>query len=207
MEQGKTKPIGKIEVGDKVEAADPATGKDKGPRQVTAKLVNHDNDLIDVDIRDANGKTATLHTTSKHPFWDATAKDWVPAGMLKVGHGLTTDKGQRVTLAAIRTVTGAADMHNLTVAELHTYYVLVGSNPVLVHNTCPTAAALRAAPSPDNAGFLNGAWDQEDGGESRERRGRERLFKHCPDRLFPGHAGAGSERNAAPSSDSQRLYG
>ncbi|MFK8905435.1 polymorphic toxin-type HINT domain-containing protein [Streptomyces sp. YS-3] len=151
MDQGKTKPIGKIKVGEKVEAADPATGKDKGPRQVTAKFVNHDYDLIDISVRGDNGKAATLHTTSEHPFWDATDENWVPAGKLKAGHALTTDKGQHVTLIAIHKVTGAADMHNLTVAELHTYYVLAGSSPVLVHNTCPTSAALRAAPSPEHA--------------------------------------------------------
>ncbi|MBD0741685.1 hypothetical protein BG418_09325 [Streptomyces sp. CBMA152] len=135
MDQGKTKPIGKIEVGDKVEAANPATGKDVGPRQVTAKFVNHDYDLVDIEVQGEDGKTATLHTTSKHPFWDATDRDWVPAGKLKTGHTLATNRGQRATLVAIHTVTGAADMHNLTVAELHTYYVLAGTIPVLVHNT------------------------------------------------------------------------
>lgn len=29
---------------------------------------------------------------------------------------------------------GAHDMYNLTVADLHTYYVLAGDTPVLVHN-------------------------------------------------------------------------
>ncbi|MFF1482935.1 polymorphic toxin-type HINT domain-containing protein, partial [Streptomyces sp. NPDC058301] len=135
MDEGKTKPIGTIAVGDKVEAADPATGKHAGPREVTAKLVNHDRDLVDIDVQGDDGKTATVHTTSKHPFWDATDRRWVPAGKLKAGHTLATNKGQRAALVASRTVTGAADMHNLTVAELHTYYVMAGSLPVLVHNT------------------------------------------------------------------------
>jgi hypothetical protein len=49
---------------------------------------------------------------------------------------------------------GTANRWNLTVHELHTYCVLAGDVPVLVHNTgCPTAAALRAAPHPRDVSF------------------------------------------------------
>jgi hypothetical protein len=37
----------------------------------------------------------------------------------------------------VRTFTGAQEMRDLTVAKVHTYYVLVGGEPVLVHNTGP----------------------------------------------------------------------
>lgn len=139
MENGKTKPIGKLKVGDRVQAADPATGKHKGSRIVQHVWLNHDYDLIDLRIRLADGTTATLHTTSKHPFWDATRNAWVPAGKLTPGHALNTAANQHVHIAAVTAYPGDRDMYNLTVNQLHTYYVLAGNTPVLVHNVgnCP----------------------------------------------------------------------
>ncbi|MEU5592592.1 polymorphic toxin-type HINT domain-containing protein [Streptomyces sp. NPDC020298] len=157
MAKGKTKPIGKIKTGDKVEAADPKTGKHQGSRAVTATWVNHDYDLIDLRIRLAGGATTTLHTTAKHPFWDDTLHTWIPAGELKPGHALNTATDQHVYIAAVLERPGDRDMYNLTVSRLHTYYVVAGNTPILVHNTgCPTAAALRAAPHPGDVSFVSG---------------------------------------------------
>lgn len=136
MDKGKTKPIGQIETGDKVESADPKTGKHQGARTVTATWVHHDNDLIDLTIRTPDGHNATLHTTSKHPFWDRTTRTWVPAGKLKNGHALTTETDRDAYVVAVHKTPGTANRYNLTVAQLHTYYVLAGTTPVLVHNTC-----------------------------------------------------------------------
>ncbi|WUD76777.1 polymorphic toxin-type HINT domain-containing protein [Streptomyces sp. NBC_00510] len=136
MAGGKSKAIGKIRTGDKVEAANARTGKHAGPREVVATLVHHDKDLVDVTVRTGRRHTATLHTTSEHPFWDATTHTWVPAAKLRAGHALTTVDGHHVLVAKVRVTPGTADRYNLTVRELHTYYVLVGSIPVLVHNAC-----------------------------------------------------------------------
>ncbi|MFJ3235676.1 polymorphic toxin-type HINT domain-containing protein [Streptomyces sp. NPDC086787] len=135
LAQGKTKAIGKIKPGDKVEVADPDTGKDKGARTVTATHVNHDYDLIDLRIRQSDGTTDTLHTTAKHPFWDDTLHTWIPAGKLKPGHALNTVTNQHVHVVAITVRPGDRDMYNLTVDDLHTYYVLAGATPILVHNS------------------------------------------------------------------------
>ncbi|MGW0631039.1 golvesin C-terminal-like domain-containing protein [Streptomyces sp. NPDC002758] len=138
MEHGKTKPIGQLKPGDKVESADPETGKDKGARTVLATLVNHDTDLVDVTLDTGHGHTATLHTTSKHPFYDKTTRSWVSAGKFVKGHVLETPDGRTgVRVTSVTSTPGAADRYNLTVQELHTYYVLAGGIPVLVHNTCP----------------------------------------------------------------------
>ncbi|MEU4352685.1 HYD1 signature containing ADP-ribosyltransferase family protein [Streptomyces sp. NPDC023838] len=136
LEDGDTKPISEIEVGDKVQAADPEGGKHQGARRVDATLINRDDDLIDLTVKRPNGTDSTIHTNQKHPFWDATTRAWVPAGRVTPGHSLTTDKGQQVALLKVTTVPGSADMYNLTVNDLHTYYVLAGTTPVLVHNTC-----------------------------------------------------------------------
>ncbi|MFD8928887.1 polymorphic toxin-type HINT domain-containing protein [Streptomyces mirabilis] len=134
MAHGKTKAIAEIKNGDQVEAADPKTGKHRGPRAVLARLVHHDNDLIDLSIETAPHHSAIVHTTSRHPFWDATDHTWIPAGRLKPGHVLETATNRHVRILAVRLRPGAADMYNLTVQQLHTYYVLAGQTPVLVHN-------------------------------------------------------------------------
>jgi hypothetical protein len=134
MAGGKTKQIGKIKVGDHVEAADPDTGKHKGSRTVLATIVNHDNDLVDLTIETAPGHTEVIHTTSRHPFWDDTLHSWTPAGNLKTGHLLETATNSHVRITTVDALKGAADMYNLTVEQLHTYYVLAGETPVLVHN-------------------------------------------------------------------------
>jgi hypothetical protein len=157
MADGTAKPIGDLKPGDKVESADPATGKDKGSRTVVATWHNHDHDLADVTVDTGHGHTATLHTTSNHPFYDATAHQWVPAGKLTPGHTLTTADGHHVRIKKVTTTRGTAVRDNLTVQQLHTYYVLAGTVAVLVHNVCPTSAALRAAPHPSSVTFHSSA--------------------------------------------------
>lgn len=144
LPNGKTKPIGKIRPGDKVEAGDAATGKHQGEHAVTATFVNHDDDLIDLRVESPTGQTSTLHTTARHPFWDDTVHGWVPAGQLIPGHALETAQNTRAHVTAVQVVPGAEDMYNLTVDQLHTYYVLAGTTPVLVHNTCGPLDASRA---------------------------------------------------------------
>ncbi|MEV6740850.1 ricin-type beta-trefoil lectin domain protein [Streptomyces sp. NPDC051104] len=135
MKGGGTKPIGKIKDGDKVEAADPVTGKYDGPHTVTATLAHRDDDLVDVIVR-VDGRTATLHSTSAHPFWDQTAHAWVPAGKLAAHDALVTKDGHTVRIVAVRATRGTATRYNLTVADVHTYYVIAGHTPILVHNVC-----------------------------------------------------------------------
>ena len=135
LDNGQTEPIGKVQPGDKVESADPDTGKHKGVRTVTATHINHDNDLIDLIVETAPGHQSVLHTTSKHPFWDDTTHTWVPAGRLIPGHALETAYTTHVYVTAIHLAPGTADMYNLTVDQLHTYYVLAGATSVLVHNS------------------------------------------------------------------------
>jgi hypothetical protein len=90
--------------------------------------------LVDLTVRNTDGTTATLHTTSRHPFWDDTTRTWVPAGRLIPGHTLETATNTHAHILAVTARPGTADMYNLTVEQLHTYYVLAGATPVLVHN-------------------------------------------------------------------------
>ncbi|NEC87993.1 polymorphic toxin-type HINT domain-containing protein [Streptomyces sp. SID12501] len=146
MADGTTKPIADVRIGDKVIAKDPKTGK-RGPRAVTAELLHRDDDLVDLEIRGPDGKTVSVHTTSLHPFWDATTLTWVEAGRLTPGHTLKGADNSQVTLTRVVSRPGTADMYNLTVADLHTYYVLAGQTPVLVHNSSCEGPILTKAQS------------------------------------------------------------
>jgi restriction endonuclease fold toxin 9 of polymorphic toxin system len=61
-------------------------------------------------------------------IWWSDAKDLKPCDELKVA-----SQG-KVLVAKVRSYSGAKEMRDLTVDDIHTYYVLAGTTPVLVHN-------------------------------------------------------------------------
>ena len=88
----------------------------------------------------------TITATDGHPFWVNDQGQWVDAGDLEPGDRLLLADGS--TTAVEATVSGAAKqrVHNLTVDGTHTYYVVVDSSSVLVHNCRkPLAATQREA--------------------------------------------------------------
>jgi hypothetical protein len=133
MADGTTKPIAAVAVGDQVQSTDPATGK-TSEQPVTALHLNHDTDLVDVTVANDKGQTTVLHTTWHHPFWNETTHQWTDAADLKPGTQLHSANGSVEHVVAVRTWTGLDWMRDLTVATNHTYYVVAGSTPVLVHN-------------------------------------------------------------------------
>jgi hypothetical protein len=137
MANGTTKPIKDVKVGDKVVATDPQTGK-RVVRTVLAVHINHDTALTDLTVK-VNGHNAVIHTTQHHPVWDASKKMWVDAGDLAAGDELRTAEKTTNNVIDIANFDGARSMYDLTVDTTHTYYVLAGSTPVLVHN-CGTVA-------------------------------------------------------------------
>ncbi|GAA0516934.1 hypothetical protein Ade02nite_84890 [Paractinoplanes deccanensis] len=132
MADGSTKPIKDIKVGDQVRTTDPASGL-TGARKVTAVHVNHDRALTDLTVRTKDGKQAVVHTTQHHEIWNSTTATWEDAGTLRPATELHAPNG-RTTVLDKRNFTGARAMHDLTVDQIHTYYVLAGNEPVLVHN-------------------------------------------------------------------------
>ncbi|MFG1609855.1 polymorphic toxin-type HINT domain-containing protein [Actinoplanes sp. NPDC049265] len=132
MANGRTKPIGEVEVGDSVLATDPETGETT-EREVTDYFTNHDTELTDLTVTSPSS-TATLNTTQHHPFWSPTRKQWVDAADLKPGEQLSTVDRGTVLVARVRNFSGHRVMHDLTVAAVHTYYVVARDTPVLVHN-------------------------------------------------------------------------
>ncbi|MEX2980314.1 LamG-like jellyroll fold domain-containing protein [Streptomyces sp. C36] len=76
---------------------------------------------------------STITTTYHHPFYDQTQSSFVEAKDLHEGDLLETEDGN-VEVKAVRLYHADAVTYDLTVDGLHTYYVLAGATPVLVHN-------------------------------------------------------------------------
>ncbi len=135
MADGSTKKIADVKLGDKVLATDPETGETEG-KPVSVLHHHQDTDLADVTVKDdKTGKTTVVHATANHPFWNATTKEWTEAKDLKAGDKLRNADGETTqTVAAIKVWTGLKWMDDLTVNDIHTYYVIASDEPLLVHN-------------------------------------------------------------------------
>jgi YD repeat-containing protein len=141
MADGSHKPLKDVKVGDEVRTTDPVTGRSTA-KTVTALFLNQDTDLADVTVRTSDGGTTVLHTTQHHPFWDRTRGGWIDAGQLRADDVLDAADGSKVIVVSVRSFTGTHAMRDLTVADLHAYYVIAGNTPVLVHNTDGDACGL-----------------------------------------------------------------
>jgi len=136
MADGGTEPIEKVRAGDLVRATDPATGETTA-RRVTQQIVTGYDDkyLAALSIRGPTGEVTDLSATYEHPFWNTGLRAWVPAQDLRSGDTLRTDDGSTATVLANRAYTLRATTYSLTVEGLHSFYVLAGNTPVLVHNS------------------------------------------------------------------------
>ncbi|GGY90679.1 hypothetical protein CP967_26860 [Streptomyces nitrosporeus] len=138
MADGTTRPIEDVDIGDEVLATDPETGKTVA-RKVTAEITGNGlKHLVKVTIDtdgDKGDKTASVTATDGHPFWVEELGDWIDATDLKAGEWLRTSAKTYVQVSAVDRWTAAGEtVHNLTVSDLHTYYVVTEGISVLVHN-------------------------------------------------------------------------
>ncbi|MEU4689726.1 polymorphic toxin-type HINT domain-containing protein [Actinoplanes sp. NPDC023714] len=130
---GVVKPIEEIELGDEVVAYDPESGK-AGAKPVAATHIHDDRAFTDLRVVDAKGNVSLLETTQNHPFWSVTDKAWVDAGRLDPGDQLSSPAGETVRVRSVENFTGLRTMYDLTIADIHTFHVIAGDDPVLVHN-------------------------------------------------------------------------
>ncbi|GIF00649.1 polymorphic toxin-type HINT domain-containing protein [Paractinoplanes rishiriensis] len=133
LADGFRRAIEDVQVGDVVVTTDPESGKTT-TKKITALHLNNDSELTSLTIKEADGSQAVVETTWHHKFWSKTQHAWMNAADLKAGEVLTSVNQAPITVSAVRNYTGAQAMHDLTVADIHTYYVLAGNTPVLVHN-------------------------------------------------------------------------
>lgn len=134
MADGSTKAIADVRVGDLVENAEPG-GANQVHRVDEVHKTTTDTDFVDVVVATAaSGGGGTVTGTANHPYYDATVGGFVDAGALRDGDRLQSGSGGQATVRGVHPHLGPIVTYDLTIDGLHTYYVLAGSTPVLVHN-------------------------------------------------------------------------
>lgn len=152
-----TRPIEHLVAGDQVLATDPVTGV-TGPRRVEATIYTPDDrEYTDITLDQTNGG-GSLTATDHHPFWSENAKTWKNAAELTQQDTLRTPDGSTARVGSVRQWTGLAPAYDLTVNDLHTYYVLAGEIPVLVHNTTPDPNCPIPIMGPNRPGGVGADW-------------------------------------------------
>ncbi len=134
MADGTTKAIEEVELGDEVLATDPVTGETVAEEVAATIVTDNDKVFVELTVGTPEGPER-LTATHEHPFWSVSAKEWVDAEDLTPGTRLRTDDGRTVAVEKVRRYADEARTYNLTITDLHTYYVLAGQTPVLVHNS------------------------------------------------------------------------
>ncbi|MFD7982561.1 polymorphic toxin-type HINT domain-containing protein [Kitasatospora indigofera] len=155
LADGTTKSIEEIEPGDRVVATDPKNGVTADETVIATITRPDDQDFTDLTLSKA-GQAATtqiLTSTQHHPYWEVTAQKWIDATDLNPGDEVLTTDGTTLNVTKVRNYqTSPRPAYNLTIAQLHTYYVLAGEIPILVHNSDPTI------PTPDPGNVTVGRW-------------------------------------------------
>ncbi|MFY1678345.1 ricin-type beta-trefoil lectin domain protein [Streptomyces sp. WMMC905] len=152
MADGTAQPIEELEGGDTVVATDPETGEtsaEKVTAQITGKGEKH---LVKITLDtdgDQGDQTADITATDGHPFWVPELGQWIDATDLTPNTWLQTAAGTHVQITAIkRWTTPTTTVHNLTITNQHTYHVLAGQTPVLVHNSnCDLPEGYTSSPA------------------------------------------------------------
>ncbi|MGW0120662.1 ricin-type beta-trefoil lectin domain protein [Streptomyces sp. NPDC003327] len=130
MADGSQRPISQVRPGDLVRATDVATGRLEN-RRVTDTFAHDTRRLVDITV----GGGGTLSSTAGHKFYVAD-QGWTLVSELRVGDRLRTPDGSLRPVTALLDRSGIAPrtVHDLTVDDLHTFFVVAGVTPVLVHN-------------------------------------------------------------------------
>ncbi|MFJ9779914.1 LamG-like jellyroll fold domain-containing protein [Amycolatopsis sp. NPDC101161] len=161
LADGSSKPISSLRVGERVANSQPGKPGLEAHRIDRVIVTETDHDFVDVKVKPsgvrravgravaglavaaavvtggaatASAAPATVTTTYHHPFYDVTRGEFVEAVNLQVGDRLQTADGGEATVEEVTPYHSTEVTYDLTIHELHTYYVLAGDTPVLVHN-------------------------------------------------------------------------
>ncbi|MFJ7588308.1 polymorphic toxin-type HINT domain-containing protein [Streptomyces sp. NPDC097617] len=142
MGDGSSRSIETVRVGDVVQATDPVTGTSRARRVEATIHTPDDSEFTDITLDDTAGG-GSLTATAHHPFWAENRRQWTDAASLNVGDTLRTASGDTARIAKISYRNKFQPAYDLTVNDLHTYYVLARKTPVLVHNCQDLTRAAR----------------------------------------------------------------
>ena len=106
MADGTTKPIEKVQVGDRVRSRDPLTGKE-GAKTVTATIQRQAPAVVTVSLSDGKtNQSETLTCTPEHPFF-VQGQGWVEAGSLGIGTSIVSRAGPQMAVTNPNLASGA----------------------------------------------------------------------------------------------------
>jgi hypothetical protein len=145
-----------LHVGDLVLSRDPETGE-IGSKRIIQTFTTSPQRLVHLRYRErafeegVSDGTFEIVGTANHPFWDATASQWVPMGELRPGTALFSSTGAQPVVSSLETeeVATSTVTYNLEVESWHTYFVggSAGgaiSSPIWVHNRSTLCAQALA---------------------------------------------------------------
>ena len=129
------RPIQEIKVGDEVYATDLEANRLVLSLVATA-FQRTTGTLVDLTIRDVQGREYTISGTPDHPFFVPVLTRYVEMGTLEQGTALRTDTGAVVTVVASKIRRGEFTVYNFEVERVHNYFVKssAGGPWILVHN-------------------------------------------------------------------------
>lgn len=127
------KSIQDIKPGDLVLNASPDDGKVQSHVVQAVHVTDNDTDFVDLMIA-GSGSIGVIAGTAHHLFWDDTTRRWVYAADLVQGQQLDTSDDVRATVIDTNRHTAVARTYNLTIRNIHAFYVIAGTTIVLVHN-------------------------------------------------------------------------
>jgi len=124
------KPIAEIQIGDKIWAYNVETGEQS--LEEVVHLIQNEGEKTLVEIQLSTGET--INATDEHPMFVAeNDEQWTQAKSLKQGDQLLSRDGIEIPIQRLTTKLELVTVYNLTVDQLHNYYV--GEQGVLGHNT------------------------------------------------------------------------
>ncbi|WP_155060648.1 Hint domain-containing protein [Streptomyces blattellae] len=133
MADGSVRAIENVAAGDQVLNAQPGGNTAERHDVVLTHRTTTDTRFTELTVATASGRR-TLTGTSDHPFYDLTTRSWMDAGRLQAGHRLQTLDDGTVTVVGVTSYTKPQVTYDLTVEGVHSYFVMAGDSPVLVHN-------------------------------------------------------------------------
>jgi hypothetical protein len=136
MANGSTKPIEEVGPGDRILADDPKTPEPPRDYLVAATKTNWTQHIVLIEV---DGSTAPIEATGEHPFWTENS-GWVAAKALRPGDILLSAESEPVRVSNVTKVSQVTPTYNLSVSGVHTFFVVVGDESVLVHNQTPLNA-------------------------------------------------------------------
>ncbi|OLF05402.1 hypothetical protein BU204_37190 [Actinophytocola xanthii] len=135
MADGTSKPIEELELGDKVLATDPETGETSRQPVLATIAGQGQKSLVEITVGDGEHR-GTVVATASHLFWSPNQARWVAAGGLREQDIVFSRGASSGLVSKVRHHSQYQKVYNLTVSDIHAYYVLAGDTALLVHN-CP----------------------------------------------------------------------